>query len=149
MKIELKCGKQTESIKLKSSDTEKCKTLMYILHGEALKKTYFPDIIGKAELTCKVDGEKMSIPDLLNKIKNIIKNNLSDETNTKKGKKKKKKDKIKSKKKDTIKIDKPNKKKDKKDKKKKKKDKNKEKVTLQFGSSKKDDGLVHIGHRIS
>ena len=148
MKIELKCGKETESIKLKSSDTEKCKTLMYILHGEALKKTYFPDIVGKAELTCKVDGEKMSIPDLLNKIKNIIKNSLSDETNTKKGKKKKK-DKTKSKKKDTIKLDKPSKKKDKKKKKKKDKDKNKEKVTLQFGNLKKDDGLVHIGHRIS
>lgn len=148
MKIELKCGKETESIKLKSSDTEKCKTLMYILHGEALKKTYFPDIVGKAELTCKVDGEKMSIPDLLNKIKNIIKNSLSDETNSKKGKKKKKKDKTKSKKKNTIKLDKSSKKKDKK-KKKKDKDKNKEKVTLQFGNSKKDDGLVHIGHRIS
>lgn len=159
MKVTLKIGKKSETVKIKT--TTELGNFVHVLYGEILKHEVTPELVN--DFSCKLDGEKIEPKKLLLILKDTLKNANSkkEESSKKKDKKskvskKKKKDKSisdkksekkKSKKKsDSDKKNVKEKKKNKKSKDSKKKSKKKKSLDL-LKSSENQNGLVRLHRR--
>lgn len=135
MKIKFKAGNKSQTVSV--TNVTDAKKIILIAKGELLKTDILKDIdFDSKKLTCKVDGQKVTLNELINGLGEIIDKTVSSSKNKENGKKDKKKSKKKKDKKSDSKTSK--KKLDKSDKKKSKKNKDGKKSKKKDKKSKYD-----------